>query len=549
MPIKLRKSDIANRIDNPKEGYIILGFDETGTLVYKDENGITQSVVPSVSTGVFDNLEVQFLTIGNRVIGETPGALYSIGQGINVIGNGLTSFARGEDVEASGYLSYVSGTGVNPANRLVSDGVNSFVHCVTNDTSKLGSLSDYSVILGGQNHNIGLGSDNSIILGGYNNSIGASILNSVILGGSGITATQSNTVYVHNIQTRGMINLYSETGYWVELKRTTGGTTNKRSYSIKEISQSIYIQSTNESATVVRDLLSIKHDGGLEILNGDLTFYNNDDKLISIEDGVTRTLTIKGNYNSDGLGGHLKLEGGFGDDSGGIGGNIYINGGIGNGISNGNIYIGTGTTNAIYLGNATTITTGTPGANEVLYVDTTDNYRIKRGTVSGGGGDVTKVGTPVNNQVGVWTGDGTIKGTTGFTWNEYSMSIDGDVNSSRGFIHTYFYLGTYTSSPISLSAYDGLNYKFDLNTASSFTLNINNLKDGMFGTIIVNVIGSARTIALGTFTDVDSGTATKYLNGSLSSIPVGRHIITWTYHNYLSTTREIYFNIGAYASA
>lgn len=23
----------------------------------------------------------------------------------------------------------------------------------------------------------------------------------------------------------------------------------------------------------------------------------------------------------------------------------------------------------------------------------------------GGGGDVTKVGTPVNNQVGVWTGD------------------------------------------------------------------------------------------------------------------------------------------------
>jgi len=28
----------------------------------------------------------------------------------------------------------------------------------------------------------------------------------------------------------------------------------------------------------------------------------------------------------------------------------------------------------------------------------------------GGGGDVTKVGTPVNNQLGVWTGDGTIEG-------------------------------------------------------------------------------------------------------------------------------------------
>ena len=33
-----------------------------------------------------------------------------------------------------------------------------------------------------------------------------------------------------------------------------------------------------------------------------------------------------------------------------------------------------------------------------------------------GSGDVTKVGTPVDNQVGVWTGDGTIEGDTGFTY-------------------------------------------------------------------------------------------------------------------------------------
>lgn len=35
----------------------------------------------------------------------------------------------------------------------------------------------------------------------------------------------------------------------------------------------------------------------------------------------------------------------------------------------------------------------------------------------GGGGDVTKVGTPVNNQVGVWTGDGTIEGDTNLTFD------------------------------------------------------------------------------------------------------------------------------------
>jgi hypothetical protein len=34
-----------------------------------------------------------------------------------------------------------------------------------------------------------------------------------------------------------------------------------------------------------------------------------------------------------------------------------------------------------------------------------------------GTGDVSKVGTPVNNQVGVWTGDGTIEGDTALTFD------------------------------------------------------------------------------------------------------------------------------------
>jgi len=36
---------------------------------------------------------------------------------------------------------------------------------------------------------------------------------------------------------------------------------------------------------------------------------------------------------------------------------------------------------------------------------------------SGGGGDVSKVGTPVNNQIGIWTGDGTIEGDADFTFD------------------------------------------------------------------------------------------------------------------------------------
>jgi hypothetical protein len=49
-----------------------------------------------------------------------------------------------------------------------------------------------------------------------------------------------------------------------------------------------------------------------------------------------------------------------------------------------------------------------------------------------GSGDVSKVGTPVNNQVGVWTGDGTIEGDANFTWDGTTLSLGGtaglDVN-------------------------------------------------------------------------------------------------------------------------
>lgn len=40
-----------------------------------------------------------------------------------------------------------------------------------------------------------------------------------------------------------------------------------------------------------------------------------------------------------------------------------------------------------------------------------------------GSGDVSKVGTPVNNQIGVWTGDGTIEGDASLTWDGTSLNI------------------------------------------------------------------------------------------------------------------------------
>ncbi len=56
------------------------------------------------------------------------------------------------------------------------------------------------------------------------------------------------------------------------------------------------------------------------------------------------------------------------------------------------------------------------------------------GAAGGGGGDVTKVGTPVDNEIGVWTGDGTIEGTTELTFDGSSFAAyGGDVPSTHHF--------------------------------------------------------------------------------------------------------------------
>ena len=47
-----------------------------------------------------------------------------------------------------------------------------------------------------------------------------------------------------------------------------------------------------------------------------------------------------------------------------------------------------------------------------------------------GAGDVVKVGTPADNQVGVWTGDGTIEGAASFTYDGSNLQFTGDLGST-----------------------------------------------------------------------------------------------------------------------
>lgn len=64
--------------------------------------------------------------------------------------------------------------------------------------------------------------------------------------------------------------------------------------------------------------------------------------------------------------------------------------------------------------------TGVPSASTFLRGDNT-------WAVPAGSGDVSKVGTPVNDQVGVWTGDGTIEGTAGLTYNGTAFAVTGNI--------------------------------------------------------------------------------------------------------------------------
>ena len=199
MPIKIKKFDIEDHTENPEIGYMYLGFDGTGTLVQKDEFGNYQPVVKTDGSKEFDRLTVKYLTVGGTRVFGIPEGNYTIAQGtsntcqggistvrgMNSHSSGYLSFASGEYVVSSGVSSYVWGKGSSTTLSVISDGINSFVHqYLINSPTTIGTLSDYSVILGGYDHKIGGSSTNSTIFGGNSHNIGSNTENSTILGGN-----------------------------------------------------------------------------------------------------------------------------------------------------------------------------------------------------------------------------------------------------------------------------------------------------------------------------------------------------------------------------
>jgi hypothetical protein len=73
---------------------------------------------------------------------------------------------------------------------------------------------------------------------------------------------------------------------------------------------------------------------------------------------------------------------------------------------------------------------GSGTANKLLAVDSSGKV-VDGSSLASGSGDVSKVNTPANNQVAVWTGDGTIEGDSKFTWNGTTLEVANADHYSR----------------------------------------------------------------------------------------------------------------------
>ncbi len=129
--------------------------------------------------------------------GTIASGKYSHSEGKQTIASGNGSHAEGFNTTSSGDYSHAGGRGINLGNKIVASGDASFVHFrQTTSSGNIGAYGDYSVILGGNDHNIGTGSTSSGIFAGSGNTISDDVLRTVVLGGGNIAGTTDDTVYV-----------------------------------------------------------------------------------------------------------------------------------------------------------------------------------------------------------------------------------------------------------------------------------------------------------------------------------------------------------------
>ena len=201
------------------------------------------------------------------------------------------------------------------------------------------------------------------------------------------TADQGGT----NIHTGNYTALYHEDGTLTGNRTVTGGTNNLVFTGVGVFSasatsagitgsSSVTLTSGTSNVSVSSSLLALTNDSGIALTTTDGSV---DIFLDSDNDGTGSAFRIGANDTATGGGNYVGLI------------NLIESGALQLPQYGSNTFTGT--------------------AARYLAVDASGN--VIEEPVPSGGGDVTKVGTPVDNQVGVWTGDGTIEGDAALTFD------------------------------------------------------------------------------------------------------------------------------------
>lgn len=140
--------------------------------------------------------------------------------------------------------------------------------------------------------------------------------------------------------------------------------------------------------------------------------------------------------------------------------------------------------------------------NQFKIGNAVDDWSTLPYSFSGAGtGDVIKVGTPVDSQIGVWTGDGTIEGTSGFTYDGAVLDIIGNITLS-GTVDGIDVAVSVAANTVHLSS-DGSDHGFidqDVTIGASPTLdggNITGLVASSTEKVDISIRAGTSTIAAG----------------------------------------------------
>ena len=194
-------------------------------------------------------------------------------------------------------------------------------------------------------------------------------------------------------------------------------------------------------------------DANSTIIRAAGTFGATTGRELSLEGGNGTNggaVNISGGDGSSGTGGNVILETGTGNSGAGASGLIILRPGLtgtttpyvlldtatsssyaaelrfAEGKTNGSNYVSLTVPDAITTSRAWTLPIDDASAVAGQFLTTNSSGELSFAA----GADVFKVGTPVNDQVGVWTGDGTIEGTTGLTYNGTDLNITGNITLS-----------------------------------------------------------------------------------------------------------------------